>query len=88
MYQYFPNKVASLFLLQIDEWRQKSELLRSVLEDVQQPPLERLRTLTHLFICSEFEEAAARGALVDIKSPPAECHEARRQVQERMILCF
>jgi AcrR family transcriptional regulator len=64
LYQYFPNKAAILFRLQSDEWRQTTELLRGILEDVR-PPLERLRTLVHAFIRSECEEAAMRVALND-----------------------
>src|SRR5208337_2936140 len=47
VYQYFPNKAAILFRLQSDEWRQTAELRRIILEDVQRPPLERLRALVH-----------------------------------------
>ena len=65
LYQYFPNKAAILFRLQSDEWRQTTALLRGILEDVQRPPLERLRTLVHAFIRSECEEAAVRVALDD-----------------------
>jgi AcrR family transcriptional regulator len=65
LYQYFPNKAAILFRLQSDEWRQTSEMLRGILEDVQRPPLERLRTLVHAFIRSECEEAEMRVALND-----------------------
>jgi AcrR family transcriptional regulator len=65
LYQYFPNKAAILFRLQSDEWRQTSKLLRGILEDVQRPPLERLRTLVHAFIRSECDEAAMRVALND-----------------------
>ena len=36
LYQYFPNKAAILFRLQSDEWRQTTELLRGILEDVRQ----------------------------------------------------
>jgi AcrR family transcriptional regulator len=63
--QYFPNKAAILFRLQSDEWRQTSELLRSILEDAGQPPLMRLRKLVHAFIQSECDEAAMRVALND-----------------------
>src|ERR671937_342176 len=52
LYQYFPNKAAILFRLQSDEWRQTSELLRRILEDVGKPPAERLRVLVHTFIRS------------------------------------
>ena len=36
LYQYFPNKAAILFRLQSDEWRQTTDLLRGILEDVQE----------------------------------------------------
>jgi AcrR family transcriptional regulator len=65
LYQYFPNKAAILFRLQSDEWRQTTELLRRILEDVQKPPFERLRILVHAFIRSECEEAEIRVALDD-----------------------
>ena len=65
VYQYFPNKAAILFRLQSDEWRQTTGMLRAILEDVEQPPFERLRTLVHAFIRSECEEAQMRVALND-----------------------
>jgi len=65
LYQYFPNKAAVLFRLQSDEWRRTAQLLRSILEDTAQPPLERLRALVHAFVRSECEEAAVRVALGD-----------------------
>jgi AcrR family transcriptional regulator len=65
VYQYFPNKAAILFRLQSDEWRQTSDLLGAILEDVRRPPLERLRVVVHAFIRSECEEAAIRVALHD-----------------------
>ena len=80
LYQYFPNKSAILFRLQSDEWRQTTELLRGILEDVRRPPLERLRTLVHAFIRSECDEAAVRVALDDaapLYRDAPEAHEAR-----------
>lgn len=65
LYQYFPNKAAILFRLQRDEWRQTSDVLCGILEDVGTPPLERLRALVHAFIRSECDEAAMRLALSD-----------------------
>ncbi|WP_217575339.1 TetR family transcriptional regulator [Mesorhizobium sp. GbtcB19] len=65
LYQYFPNKAALLFRLQSDEWRQTTELLCGILEDREQTPLGRIRTVVHAFIRSECEEAAVRGALND-----------------------
>ena len=65
VYQYFPNKAAILFRLQSDEWRQTTDLLRTILEDRARPPLERLRALVHAFVRSECDEAAMRTALND-----------------------
>jgi AcrR family transcriptional regulator len=65
IYQYFPNKAAILFRLQSDEWRQTSDLLRTILEDAGRPPFERLRHLVHAFIRSECDEAEMRVALND-----------------------
>ncbi|TIQ35196.1 MAG: TetR/AcrR family transcriptional regulator [Mesorhizobium sp.] len=65
LYQYFPNKAALLFRLQSDEWRQTTDLLCGILEDVEKPPLERIRVLVHAFIRSECEEAPLRVALND-----------------------
>src|SRR5271163_984740 len=53
LYQYFPNKAAILFRLQIDEWRRTTEMLGNILEDAQTPPRERLRRVVHAFIRSE-----------------------------------
>lgn len=77
LYQYFPNKAAILFRLQSDEWRQTTELLRGILEDVRTPPFERLRTLVHVFIHSECEEAGMRGALNDAAPLYRDAPEAR-----------
>ncbi|MGF1622684.1 MAG: TetR family transcriptional regulator [Rhodomicrobiaceae bacterium] len=65
LYQYFPNKVAILFRLQSDEWRQTTEMFSSILGDVSRPPLKRLRMLVHAFVRSECDEAAVRVALDD-----------------------
>lgn len=65
LYQYFPNKAAILFRLQCDEWRQTTEMLRNVLQDSGEPPLNRLRKLVHIFLRSECDEAEVRIALDD-----------------------
>lgn len=65
VYQYFPNKAAILFRLQSDEWRQTTDMLRTILEQRDRPALERLRALVHAFIGSECEEAGMRVALGD-----------------------
>lgn len=80
VYQYFPNKAAILFRLQTDEWQQTSQMLSRILEDVSQPPLERLRALVHAFIRSECEEAQMRVALSDaapLYRDAPEAHEVR-----------
>ncbi|MHA6574431.1 TetR family transcriptional regulator [Pseudomonas yamanorum] len=84
VYQYFPNKAAILFRLQTDEWQQTSQMLSRILEDVSQPPLERLRALVHAFIRSECEEAQMRVALSDaapLYRDAPEAHEVRAQGQ-------
>ncbi len=91
LYQYFPNKAAILFRLQSDEWRQTGELLRGILEDVQKPPLERLRTLVHAFIRSECDEAEMRVALNDaapLYRDAPEAQEARTSGKKRAVQIF
>ncbi|UVH50806.1 TetR family transcriptional regulator [Pseudomonas sp. CBSPBW29] len=85
VYQYFPNKAAILFRLQTDEWQQTSQMLSRILEDVSQPPLERLRALVHAFIRSECEEAQMRVALSDaapLYRDAPEAHEVRAGGQQ------
>jgi AcrR family transcriptional regulator len=90
LYQYFPNKAAILFRLQSDEWRQTSELLRGILEDVRRSPLERLRTLVHAFIRSECDEAEMRVALNDAAPLYRDAPEAReaRAAGDRTVQVF
>lgn len=90
LYQYFPNKAAILFRLQSDEWRQTSDLLRSILEDRHKPPLERLRTLVQAFVRSECEEAAMRVALNDAAPLYRDAPEAReaRAAGDRSVQMF
>lgn len=77
LYQYFPNKAAILFRLQSDEWRQTTEMLRGLLADETQAPLQRLRNLVHAFIRSECEEARMRIALSDAAPLYRDAPEAR-----------
>jgi AcrR family transcriptional regulator len=90
LYQYFPNKAAILFRLQSDEWRQTTELLRGILEDVRRPPPERLRTLVHVFIRSECDEAAVRVALDDAAPLYRDAPEAQeaRASGDRTVQAF
>ncbi|RWD61443.1 TetR family transcriptional regulator [Mesorhizobium sp.] len=90
LYQYFPNKAALLFRLQSDEWRQTTELLCGILENVELSPLERIRTLVHAFIRSECEEAAVRGALNDAAPLYRDAPEAQeaRATANRTVEAF
>ncbi|MER8958482.1 TetR family transcriptional regulator [Mesorhizobium sp. M0701] len=90
LYQYFPNKAAILFRLQSDEWRQTTDLLRDILEDVRKPPLDRLRALVHAFLRSECEEAAVRVALDDAAPLYRDAPEAQaaRASGDRTIQLF
>lgn len=65
LYQYFPNKAAILFRLQSEEWKRTACQWRDILGDPDKPPRERLRQLVHVFLQSECDEAAVRGALND-----------------------
>lgn len=78
IYQYFPNKASILFRLQHNEWQQTTDLLRSILEDPDKPPLDRLRVLVHAFIRSECEEAEMRVALDDAAPLYREAPEAQQ----------
>lgn len=90
LYQYFPNKAAILFRLQSDEWRQTTDLLGRILEDVSKPPLERLRNLVQAFIRSECAEAEIRVALNDAAPLYRDAPEAKeaRASGERTMQVF
>lgn len=90
LYQYFPNKAAILFRLQSDEWRQTTDLLRDILEDVGKPPLDRLRGLVLAFLRSECDEAAVRVALDDAAPLYRDAPEAQaaRASGDRTIQLF
>ena len=60
-----PNKAAILFELQSEEWQRTALQWRFILVDTSKPPAERLRTLVHVFLHSECEEASVRLALND-----------------------
>ncbi|ANN67561.1 TetR family transcriptional regulator [Bordetella bronchialis] len=78
VYQYFPNKAAILFRLQLDEWRQTTEMMLGILADVRRPPRQRLRALVHAFLRSECEEARMRMALHDAAPLYRDAPEARQ----------
>ena len=90
VYQYFPNKAAILFRLQIDEWQQTAAMLRDILEDPAHTPLERLRMLVVSFIHSECDEAQTRVALNDSAPLYRDAPEAKeaRAAGDRTIDTF
>jgi AcrR family transcriptional regulator len=90
LYQYFPNKAAILFRLQSDEWRQTTAMLRGILEEIERPPLQRLRKLVHAFVRSECDEAEIRVALNDAAPLYRDAPEARaaRASGERTVQAF
>lgn len=76
LYQYFPNKAAILFRLQVNEWHASMQQFAALIS-ASQSPLQRLRALVNAFIQSECAEANIRRALVDLapfyrKQPEAE----------------
>ncbi|WP_248795640.1 TetR family transcriptional regulator [Pseudomonas sp. MWU13-2105] len=90
VYQYFPNKAAILFRLQSDEWRETTEMLRGILQDARNPPLQRLRLLVQAFIRSECDEAELRVALDDAAPFYRDAPEARevRAAGEQIVEVF
>ncbi len=63
LYQYFPNKQAILYRLQLDEWTRTGATIDGILGDDTLPPGPRLRALLRAFFRSECEEAPLRLAL-------------------------
>jgi AcrR family transcriptional regulator len=63
LYQYFPNKQAILYRLQVDEWQKTGAALHTLLTEPSRPPAERLRAMIGAFFHSECEEAPLRRAL-------------------------
>lgn len=78
VYQYFPNKNALLFRLQSDEWVQTSTMLRSILQDPAQLPLDRLRIAIQTFVSSEKAETDLRKALSQAAPLYGDTAEARQ----------
>jgi AcrR family transcriptional regulator len=63
LYQYFPNKQAILYQLQIDEWQRTGRMIEEILGDHRRSPRARLVRMTRAFFRSECEEAPLRLAL-------------------------
>lgn len=90
IYQYFPNKQAILYRLQVDEWDQTGAVIDAILGDHALPPPQRLRALLRAFFQSECDEAPLRRAL-DAAMPRYEDapeSRARKQRSERIVRDF
>ncbi len=90
LYQYFPNKQAILFRLQVDEWEQTGATIDALLGDTTRAPTDRLRATVRAFFHSECEEAPLRLAL-DAAAPSyhdaPESHAGRDRSQ-RIVSAF
>jgi AcrR family transcriptional regulator len=90
LYQYFPNKQAILFRLQVDEWQRTSAALESLLSESGRSAAERLQAVTRAFFQSECDEAPLRQAL-DAAAPNfAEAPETQvqRARSRRVLVTF
>jgi len=63
LYQYFPNKAALLFQLDVLDSKAVWEEIEALLGDRERPPRERVAAAIERFFRSEAEEAALRGSL-------------------------
>jgi AcrR family transcriptional regulator len=63
LYQYFPNKHAILYRLQVEEWSQTGALIERIVSDRTTSPAQRMRTMMRAFFRSECDEAPLRLAL-------------------------
>jgi AcrR family transcriptional regulator len=92
LYQYFPNKQAILYRLQLDEWHATSEMLDAILADRARTAQQRLRAAVRAFFHSECDEAPLRLALADAApayrdAPETHTHRARgRKLKHALVL--
>jgi AcrR family transcriptional regulator len=89
LYQYFPNKQAILYRLQVDEWQSTGATI-TILGDQALPPGPRLHALLRAFFHSECEEAPLRLALDAAapsyhSAPESHAHRARGR---RIVAAF
>jgi AcrR family transcriptional regulator len=90
LYQYFPNKQAILYRLQVDEWERTGQTLDTILGDDALSPAQRLRELLRAFFRSECDEAPLRLAL-DAAAPnyhDAPESRAGRRRSQRIVSTF
>jgi AcrR family transcriptional regulator len=90
LYQYFPNKQAILFRLQMDEWERTGATLDAILGDTTRAPARRLRDTVRAFFHSECEEAPLRLALDTAAPVYRDAPEtlARRRKSRRTVSAF
>ena len=90
LYQYFPNKQAILFRLQVDEWETTGRALGAILGDTSRPPAQRLRATLRAFFHSECEEAPLRRALDTATPSHHDAPESRagRRRSQRIVRAF
>lgn len=90
LYQYFPNKHAILFRLQLDEWEATGATLEAILGDTTRPVAQRLRDTVQAFFRSECDEAPLRLALAEAapvyRDSPASLAVRRRS--RRIVAAF
>lgn len=87
LYQYFPNKQAILFRLQLDEWEETGAALDAILGRPEVSPAHRLRAMMRAFFHSECDEAPLSLAL-DAAAPSyhdAPEARARRRRSQRTV---
>ncbi len=77
LYQYFPNKQAILYRLQLEEWEKTRATVDAILGDEKKSPAQRLRAMTRAFFHSECEEAPLRSALDALTPSYQEAPELR-----------
>jgi AcrR family transcriptional regulator len=90
LYQYFPNKQAILFRLQVDEWSKTGDTIDAILADTALLPRKRLRKMMRAFFHSECEEAPLRLALDAAVPNYHDAPEARvrRERSRRIVRAF
>ncbi len=82
LYQYFPNKNALLFRLQLDEWAATARLFDSMLADASVPAVKRLHRTVIAFFQTEVEERDLRRALDDASGRYRDSPEARAALEQ------
>ena len=90
LYQYFPNKQAILYQLQVEEWQATGAALEAILGDGARSVEHRLRAAMRAFFRSECDEAPLRRALDAAAPVYLDAPEARlgRRRSQRIAAAF